>query len=510
MKIELQEKYKVFKHGDKFAVHKLNPDGSQGEMKGQPYDNEAEADKYAAALYANMKDSVQMGAIPPEELGYMADSPIPDAVCAKCCYLIAGTTSYCQKVRGAIDPKGWCRSFEPEHEDDESSQTMPEPTASTEPAAIQGVDIVQSEPPATPPKAVLMTEAIDRSSATLDADNRVLKNVVLIKAGMSANRKLYKPEALKNSAKVFEGTKAFVNHPSRTEMKERPERSVEHVSGWYKNVRFENNMLVADRYFSSNAAGQNAFALAQDVLNGAPATLAGLSINAAGVGFAAKDDAGDYIEVENISHAYSVDDVTEPAAGGAYKLTASGNDPMVEALMQAMSFDEWFQSRPDYIRRVQNEMKTVRQETAIKEVTEAKELALTEAGRLQGELEQMKTSLREAETAREAAEALAFRKAQELAIVEALGKVSLKQSWKQDLKQKLIQTPEQDWPGLIEAEVRKAKDADALPQVEVPITAQPIVTNSSYRASASLAPRPGENEADWRERVRESISNASD
>src|SRR5690606_24382967 len=74
----------------------------------------------------------------------------------------------------------------------------------------------------------------------------------------------------------------------------------------------------------------------------APKSLAGLSINA--VGSARKREDGGVV-VEAISYAHSVDDVTTPAAGGGYVESVQG-DALAQALIEAMTYDEWVSGRP--------------------------------------------------------------------------------------------------------------------------------------------------------------------
>lgn len=449
----------------------------------------------------NAKESVSMGVIPPADLGYMAQSPIADAICAQCCYFIAGQTSYCQKVRGAVEPQGWCRSFEPEHGDDESSSSVVIGDETGAPAMpmMQSAAPIETE---SKTMTTLMTEAVDWSQSKLDLDNRVLKDVVLIQAGMSKNRKLYTPQSLQNAVSVFEGAKAFADHPTREEMKTRPERSINDTSGWYKNVRYHEGRLVADRYFARTAAGNNALGLAQDVVSGAaPATLAGLSINAIGTGKPGKDSAGDYVEVEKITYAISVDDVTTPAAGGAYKLTASGLDPLLSSALEVLSYEEWFESRPEYRARLQNEMKKVRQDEAIKAEVALKEAALSEANRAAGELQEAQALIAKITAERDAAIGKAESKARELAVEKALTGVSLKNSWKEELRTQLLTEADGQWPSLIEAKVRLAADTHNAPRVAVAPKGEPTAAPKTVATIEVSYPRPGENSKDWMDRI---------
>mgnify|MGYP000442150108 CR=1 FL=1 len=210
-------------------------------------------------------------------------------------------------------------------------------------------------------KTTVLIEQLDLSEATLPTEGRFIEGVVLIRAGMSANRRYYGEDVLQKAVAVFEGARAFDNH-------KRGERSVAELTGWYKNVRYENGMLKADRHFTNTDAGRNVFAVVEDIVSGrAPKTLAGLSINATGTGKTAKFDDGDALNVESITFAQSVDDVVQPAAGGTYALTASDGDALTRELLQAMTFEEWWGvARPEFVRRVTNELKNARETDAVK------------------------------------------------------------------------------------------------------------------------------------------------
>jgi hypothetical protein len=295
----------------------------------------------------------------------------------------------------------------------------------------------------------IFTEAIDLSEATLDIDNRVLRGAVLIFAGESANKRHYPADVLRNSLGVFEGVKSFSDHPTRSDQKERSERSIRDITGWYENVRFENDRLVADRHFVPTQAGNDAWALAEMIASGkAPKNLAGLSINA--VGTAKKRDDGGMV-VESITFAHSVDDVTTPAAGGSY-IESQGGDTLLAAVLQEMTFDEWYQTRPEYTERVKKEMKSVRQDTAL---TEAQALA----ERVQTELNTAQETLRQTEAQRvadvEQIEALR----REVAFEKMARKVSFPKEWEISLREQLLALPMTEWTAIIDSEKQKARAA---------------------------------------------------
>lgn len=302
-------------------------------------------------------------------------------------------------------------------------------------------------------KTIVLAEALDLTEAQFDTDNKVLRNVGLIKMGKSLNKRYYSETALQNAVSVFEGSKAFDSHA-------KGERRVGELTGWYENVRYENGTLKADRHFLPTSAGKDVMVVVEAIMNGAPRTLAGLSINAVGTGKMGKYDGEDMLEVESITVANSVDDVVNPAAGGSYVLTASTGDELANAYIAALTFEEWFESRPEYIKRVQNEMKSVRQDEAVKAAkTEADQLtsALSEAqntnkslneqvAMLQGELdlERRKTALE-----------IAFRSA------------GLPKASEDDLRQRFAESPPDNWLAIIQGEKDKLKALGLAPRIPV-------------------------------------------
>lgn len=159
--------------------------------------------------------------------------------------------------------------------------------------------------------SINLIESIDLAESRFDASKRVLKNVRLIKAGKSLNKRYYSEALLQKSVSLFESTKAFDGHV-------KGERRVGELTGYYKNVRYENGALRADRHFTDTTAGRDVMAVVEAMLNGAPRSLAGLSINAQGTGKMGVMLGEDVLIVESILSAASVDDVLLPAGGGSY------------------------------------------------------------------------------------------------------------------------------------------------------------------------------------------------
>lgn len=309
----------------------------------------------------------------------------------------------------------------------------------------------------------LLIESLDLTEAQFDSNTRTLKNVGLISAGKSLNRRYYSEAVLQGAVKVFEGSKAFDSHA-------KGERRVGELTGWYENVRFDGGKLKADRHFLPTNAGKDVMAVVEAILNGAPRNLAGLSINAVGNGKMQKLDGEDYLHIESITAANSVDDVVNPAAGGSYIESAALGDELMNAYIQALTFEEYFNARPEYIKRIQNEMKTVRQDDAIKAVKTEADTHLAALNEAQSEL----TSL---STLHEATSAELAQVRRELALEKALRVASLPALYEDDVRKRLINESEDKWLAVIDTEKKKAKRV-------API--QPIVTGAGQQVTTPI------------------------
>lgn len=331
----------------------------------------------------------------------------------------------------------------------------------------------------------ILIESLDLSEAQFDSANRVLKNVGLIKAGKSLNKRHYPESVLQQAVTVFEGSKAFDSHA-------KGERRVGELTGWYENVRYENGTLKADRHFLPTQAGKDVMAVVEAIVTGgAPRTLAGLSINAVGSGKMAKIEGEDVLNVESITSANSVDDVVNPAAGGAYVLTASSGDELAQSYLQALTYEEWFESRPEHRKRLQNELKTARQDDALKAAkaeAESNLTALTEA--------QMKLkTLEEAHDAAVANEATARR---ELALEKAFRKAGFPAATEDSLREQLADLHPDKWAAVIS---RKRSELKALG-----ISQRVTVTGAGQQIAPTPTPVKTRNPV---KEMREAIAQAS-
>lgn len=341
-------------------------------------------------------------------------------------------------------------------------------------------------------KAQIIIEALDLTEAQINSEQKTVRQRI-IASGLSKNRRQYREEVLQGALPLFEGVRTFANHPGKSESKERPERSILDMTGWIDNVVYENGALYGTRHFANTDAGRNAWALVEQVVSGqAPASLIGASINA--VGKASKAADGDYVVIESIDHVLSVDDVTTPAAGGGFMVEGENGDDLTELLVRSMTYEQWFESRPDYTRRLQNEMKQERQDGALK-------AAKADAEQARAALESMKSEIEALRRERDAALGETSSKGRELALERALRGVGLPQLWETDLRDRLLAEADVNkWPEIVETERTKARQAGA--KVSITGAGQQVAQTLSLKGNVSPLPRADENVTQWLNRTR--------
>lgn len=91
------------------------------------------------------------------------------------------------------------------------------------------------------------TPFADVNESTIDEKTKVIKNVCIIGRKESANGYIYHDNAIGKIASLSEGLKCFLNHPAKSEMKERSGvRDIRDWAGVYKNARLQEGKVFAD------------------------------------------------------------------------------------------------------------------------------------------------------------------------------------------------------------------------------------------------------------------------
>lgn len=132
-------------------------------------------------------------------------------------------------------------------------------------------------------------------------EGRHILEVTVIQAGKSKHGHTYLQEALSAAAPLFEGVRAFADHPRPGDL---PERSVRDLVGYYRNARYDSGRVRAELHL---VPGNDWLFNLLKESHTAPG-LCGLSIDAWG-----HRENGNITRIDRVD---SVDIVTRPAAGG--------------------------------------------------------------------------------------------------------------------------------------------------------------------------------------------------
>ena len=173
------------------------------------------------------------------------------------------------------------------------------------------------------PESAEMTPATFREDATeasfwLDGSFREVTTedgvsrakVTVIKPGLSANNFFYSPQVLSGLVPLLEGAKAYADHETKSELKDRGSRSIRDLVGWYDNVS-QNQDGDVNATLNFMPGNENLV----EALKVNP-SLMGLSINAKGRASRGEVGGKKAHIAEAFDHLYSTDLVTEAAAGG--------------------------------------------------------------------------------------------------------------------------------------------------------------------------------------------------
>ncbi|MCL5744574.1 MAG: ChaB family protein, partial [Acidobacteria bacterium] len=174
-----------------------------------------------------------------------------------------------------------------------------------------------------------LTEVV-LSEATIDDTGHI--DGVIVVEGRSLNGNVYTRGALESGLPVFKGKPIYIDHPSKTEEADRPERSVRDLVGRIVETYIGTDKAERPALRHKSVVSSAEQALLTKVREG---ILGDMSINANGKG--QQDPAtGDFI-VEAFTDAVSLDFVTLAAAGGDATLveSARGEEPTAHAATQS-------------------------------------------------------------------------------------------------------------------------------------------------------------------------------
>ena len=180
--------------------------------------------------------------------------------------------------------------------------------------------------------------------------------MILIQSGLSKNRFMYPDETLVAATHLFEGVKAYVDHPSSSERKDLPERSIREIAGWYTNARKEPDGIHAK--FHVSAAQPWLREMMVDAYENGKLDLIGVSIFAEGKTRVEKKDGKFIWMVETIDRVGSVDVVTSPAAGGRIAGLIESEGGELD-MLENVSLEELEKARPDLLEAIKKKVAPV-------------------------------------------------------------------------------------------------------------------------------------------------------
>lgn len=307
--------------------------------------------------------------------------------------------------------------------------------------------------------------------ATIDSDNKTVR-ATLIVPGWSANGRYYSESVLRQAVPVFEGGQSYADHPGKQEIKNRPERSIRDLVGWYSDVKQEKDGRITA---SLHVTAPDMWPIIEAAVTKNP-KLAGLSINALGETRMGEIDGKKGVIVEAIVKHNSTDIVTTPAAGGKFdSLMASASDVYLRDLVEAASLDELTEvireARQDFIKALQKEWKTPRDDKALKSARDEADGLKTQLAQAQKQVRTMTEALDKAN------ETLALT-VREALVDRLLGASKLTDKWKASLRSQLLEAKD-------ESDMKAILEREALKAASVP---KPIQVRGSGASVASSKP----------------------
>jgi hypothetical protein len=282
-------------------------------------------------------------------------------------------------------------------------------------------------------------EAVGLAEATIDEESRMVRGVTIIAPGWSANRRYYPADVLAEAMPLFDGAKAYADHPSKGDIKNRPERSIHDLVGWYEEVRADDaGRMRADLFVEDDRVWPKVKAAVEKKPD-----YVGISINAVGLTAKGEAEGQKGIIVEAITHVTSGDVVTTPAAGGGFEQMMASDDGMARAILKTVSLEEIRETRPDFERALLKEFRTPRDNAALKEAKEEVKTLAEQHRTARGELQAAKAQIAQ------------FLK--ERAVDRLLANRHLPDAWKAQLRADLLAAEMGEWVAMLEGELAKVQ-----------------------------------------------------
>src|SRR5579875_3392942 len=151
----------------------------------------------------------------------------------------------------------------------------------------------------------------DLREAVVHEERRAVE-VVCLRAGLSKNGNYYAPAVVEAMAPLFDGARAFADHPAPGE---RPERSIRDIVGYYKSPRVDDTGALRATLKVSRGADWLWSLIREAIEEGQP-DLIGLSIDAEARVTPGRVEGREARVVEAITRLNSCDVVTRASAGG--------------------------------------------------------------------------------------------------------------------------------------------------------------------------------------------------
>jgi len=219
-------------------------------------------------------------------------------------------------------------------------------------AAYRKLGVQEDEMPRWVKEAETREEVLDYMPLTEATFDKGRAQVIVIKAGFNANKSRYYPkEMLQRDYGIFEGLKMYADHPTESDERERPERSIRDWVATLSEVKCDENGTVTgianilEPWLMTKLASLRDKEMLSEM---------GISINAVGHATKATIEGVATLAIEELERAVSVDFVTEPGAGGIVTLYEADRERNVD-LVELATLKE---RRPDLIKALTAEVRT--------------------------------------------------------------------------------------------------------------------------------------------------------